>query len=774
MKISYNWLQEYFEKDLPNPKELADLLNIRAFEVEEVEEKNSDSIFEIKVTPDRAPDCLSHMGIAREVGLHTKQNVLQKNISQITEQFKTDYSIDLNEKSAVRYIIREVKDVVVSESPLDLKLKLEAIGQRSINTIVDITNLVMFEIGQPMHAFDTQKIKGKKITIGIPLQNKITTLDNKEIELTDKDITIQDDEGNLAVAGVKGGKRAEVDMQTKNIVLESANFFPSQVRKTSKTTGIQNDSSKRFENGLTPMLAEQGIELASYYIEKYASCNTTQFSNSIDVYPRPQIRPYSVGLCIPNVYKKLGVKISEEEILEYVPNIGFKKSNSISDIEPYIKNILNVPYFFGSSVLFDAPKSFDCSSLMAYLYSLIGVSIPRTSIDQLIFSKRITAEELSFGDLIFNNSENGHIHYETKDFLPGTRFEKGVDHVGMYIGDGKILHASQYQENGTVIENLNESKQFNNIVAYGRIVNEIDFPRYVFDIPYERLDLTREINLIEEIGRTYGYEKITPTPARLGIQDNSLSVYDKVNTIKSHLVELGFEEVVTYTFQKKGDISVIKPLANDKGYLRSGLAKGLSDAFELNFKNKELFATEIIKIFEIGNVFTNEGEKLVLGVAVKSTNKKSKSKQILQEAFDILSEKLNVPLPISVSDVQEIIEIDLQEVLPSITNIYNSIPVLSTKPYIPFSLYPFMVRDIAVWANNSKTKEDIEKIIVDNATDLLLRYDLFDTYKTEDKTSYAYRIIFQSNTRTLTDEEIQPIMEKIYLILQSDSNFEIR
>ncbi len=774
MKISYNWLQEYFEKELPNPKDLADLLNIRAFEVEEVEEKDGDSIFEIKVTPDRASDCLSHLGIAREVGLHTGQSLVQKEISQIDSQFETAYSVVLEENSAVRYIAREIKNVAVQESPLELKIKLEAIGQRSINTIVDITNLVMFEIGQPMHAFDTDKIDGKQITIGVPRQILITTLDGKEVELTANDIAIQDETGNLAIAGVKGGKKAEVNMQTKNILLESANFFPIQVRKTSKTTGIQNDSSKRFENGLTPMLAQKGIQLASYYIQKYASSDATQFSNVVDVYPRPQARPYSVGLSVSSVSKKLGIEISEEEIVHLVPCVGFKKIHSVKEIEQHIPHLLNAPYLFGASVLLDAPQKFDCSSLVAYLYSLIGIWIPRTSIDQLIFSKRITKEELQFGDLVFSNSKEGSIHYETKEFLPGTKFEDGVDHVGMYVGDGKILHASRYQENGTVIENLDESKQFMNIVACGRISREQDFPRYAFDIPYERLDLTTEINLIEEIGRTYGYEKITPAQPSISKQKHSFSRYDKVNTIKSYLVELGFDEVVTYSFQKKGDISVMKPLANDKGYLRPRLLNGLADALELNFKNKELFATEVIRIFEIGNVFTEAGEKFVLGLGVKSASKKQKSKQILQEALDMLSEKLNTQVFADISDQQEVLEIELHPLLEKIVESYNCVSALETKPYTPFSSYPFMTRDVAVWAQNSKTKDDVEKILTDNATDLLIRYDLFDTYTNEEKTSYAYRLVFQSIERTLTDEEIQPIMEKIYSTLQSDSDFEIR
>jgi phenylalanyl-tRNA synthetase beta subunit len=198
------------------------------------------------------------------------------------------------------------------------------------------------------------------------------------------------------------------------------------------------------------------------------------------------------------------------------------------------------------------------------------------------------------------------------------------------------------------------------------------------------------------------------------------------------------------TFQKKGDISVIKPLANDKGYLRTDLLKGLTDALDLNFKNRELFATEYIRIFEIGNVFTSEEEKLMLGVGVKSANKKLKTKQMLEEVGAVLSEKLGTSINVSIADQQEVLEINLSDVLENITEEYNSLYNLKTKPYTPFSLYPFMTRDIAVWASSAKNKDDIEKIITDLGTDLLLRYDLFDEFTKDDKTSYAYRLVFQS------------------------------
>ncbi|MEY4440985.1 MAG: hypothetical protein RLY49_611, partial [Candidatus Parcubacteria bacterium] len=628
MKISYNWLQEYFEKPLPNPKDLADLLNLRALEVEEIEEKDGDSIFEIKVTPNRAPDCLSHIGIAREVAIHTKIEMIDAPYFELVQtNFQTEFEVGAEKNACVRYMIREVQNVKVEESPLELKLKLESIGQRSINTIVDITNLVMYELGQPMHAFDADKLDGKIIKVASPKDTHFVTLDNKEVELTTEDLTIQDEKDNLAIAGVKGGKKAEVDFHTKNIILESANFFPVKVRKTSKRTGIQTDSSKRFESGITSMLAQKALHLACSYIKKYASDSTTIFSNVIDVYPRPQKRKYVVGLNFAQVSKKLGVEVTKDEVEKILTTLGveFEQIDSRKEIIEQVKLVEGKPYKWGASVLFDAPDVFDCASLTAYVYSMGGISIPRMSIDQFVFSKKINKEDAQPGDLVFANTgvDNGHgIHFESKEFLPGTHVKDGIDHVGIYLGDNKVIHANSKTKN-IIIEDLNQSEYFKDVRGFGSVVTEDSL--YRLHIPYERLDLKTEIDIIEEIGRVYGYEHIEPVPLDLKPY-SGISEYDKLATIKSYLLSLGFDEVITYSFGKKGDISVMKPLAKDKSCVRTTLVNGVLEALDLNFRNKELFAQDTIKLFEIGHVFEQEKEKIMLALAVRSANKKNKTK----------------------------------------------------------------------------------------------------------------------------------------------------
>jgi phenylalanyl-tRNA synthetase beta subunit len=140
----------------------------------------------------------------------------------------------------------------------------------------------------------------------------------------------------------------------------------------------------------------------------------------------------------------------------------------------------------------------------------------------------------------------------------------------------------------------------------------------------------------------------------------------------------------------------------------------------------------------------------------------------------MLSQKLDTSFDVTLTDQQEVIEIELSPILESVTNVHHSISKLETKPYVPFSLYPYITRDVAVWASNTKTKDDIEKIITEHATDLLFRYDLFDEFSKDNRTSYAYRLVFQSFEKTLTDDEVNLIMDKVYSLLQADSDFEIR
>jgi len=257
MEISYRWLQEHINEKLPTPDVLVQKIIFHAFEVEAVQEKDGDTIMDIKVLPDRAGDCLSHAGIAREVAGLLGYTLKEK----ITEPLPTiaPFPVELQSDLCTQYIAVRIDGVKVGPSPEWLKTKLESLGQRSINNIVDATNFVLLDSGQPVHAFDAEKVDGG---IVVRLANEgetIRLLGAKEEEgekvLKASDLVIADFLGALAIAGVKGGTNAEVTEATTSIIIEVAHFDAVAVRKTSRRLNLITDASKRFENNFSPRFA---------------------------------------------------------------------------------------------------------------------------------------------------------------------------------------------------------------------------------------------------------------------------------------------------------------------------------------------------------------------------------------------------------------------------------------------------------------------------------------------------------------------------------------
>ncbi|MCG2694477.1 NlpC/P60 family protein, partial [Candidatus Parcubacteria bacterium] len=412
MILSYNWLQKYFEKELPNPQELSDLIMTHSFEVEKVEEitlsnGKKDTIFDIDVLPNRAHDCLSHYGMAKEIASLTglKLKELENKEFEISEDTKP-FGVKVEDSDACRrYIAVVVEGVKVGSSPDWLKESLEAIGQKSINNIVDATNYVMFSTGQPLHAFDKDKLDGEQIIVRWAKNGeKITTLDNKEVELGESNLIIDDEKSPLAIAGVKGGKKAEVDENTKNLVLEAANFKPVIVRKTARGFAILTDSSKRFENEISPELAEVGMSELVTLIKEIASDfnaphGQAKFSAKTDIYPRKPAL-YKVGFTTEDVNKILGINISKDEVKNILNKLNFEftEARPLEKVLELAPSLAGIPYESGASIIYDAPNKFDCSSFVSYLFAQAGVAIPRISVDQYLFGNPVSKSDLKAGD----------------------------------------------------------------------------------------------------------------------------------------------------------------------------------------------------------------------------------------------------------------------------------------------------------------------------------------------------------------------------------------
>lgn len=625
MKVSYNWLNTYFKRGflsrgLPRPEKVAEMLTAHAFEVEDIQRTNGDTTFEVKVLPDRAHYALSHRGIAGEISAISRIPLAskQKEIVFAVESGVAKPRVKIADATLCRrYIARRIDNVIVGDAPKAIRAKLEAIGQRSINSVVDATNFVMYDMGQPLHAFDADKVQGAIVARLAKPGEKIVVLDGREIELLPSDLVIADDVGALAIAGVKGGKRAEVTKDTKNLIIESANFHPTSVRRTSTRTNLRSDSSKRFENEITPVMAEDAMRQVTELI--FASSKGAKPGEAVDVYP-DTVKPWTV------------------------------------EVDP------------------------------SYMNAVTGLSLSKA---------------------------------DMKDIL--SRLDCKVEEKGASL---------------------------------------LVMP------PLSRLDLRIPEDIADELVRMVGYDKlpgvelpeITPVPV-----DKTFYHSEK---IKDVLINMGFSELQTYTLAPKGVFEISYPLASDKSALRTSLVPKMAESLALNICNADLLGLEAVKTFEIGRVFTKEGEKTMLSIGAALARKKKgvTAESLVKEALGALG------VDAAVKD--GIAEIDLDAhmaTLPS-TDSVAGLPFKSNLGdirYKPFSLYPYIVRDIALFVPASVSEDEVRSELVKSlsaaAKELLVKGpERFDRFEKDGRVSYAFRSIFQSFTRTLSDEEANGYMKAAY------------
>ena len=291
----------------------------------------NDEIFEIGLTPNRA-DAMSHLGTARDLRAGLIQSGV--NVELITPSvsnfrvdkrtLKIDVKID-NSKLAPRYCGVTISGVKVKPSPDWLQNRLKSIGLTPKNNIVDVTNYVLHELGQPLHAFDASTINGKISVKTLPAGTKFTTLDDIERSLHEEDLMICDDKGPMCIAGVFGGKNSGVTDNTINIFLESAYFNPVSIRKTAKRHGLSTDASFRFERGVDPTITEYALKRAALLIQEVAGGEIT--SDIIDIYPK-RIEDFPVFLNYVKTTKLIGQELPKEIIKKILASLDIKVNSS--------------------------------------------------------------------------------------------------------------------------------------------------------------------------------------------------------------------------------------------------------------------------------------------------------------------------------------------------------------------------------------------------------------------------------------------------------------
>lgn len=596
MKISRQWLQKSFDILLPDAAKLAEALTFHAFEIESVE----GDILDVKVTPNRGHDALSHRGIAKEISailnIPLAKDPLHDGLTMsIMEKATHAVSVTVEDGDLCpRFTAGYIKGVKVGPSPDWLKQSLEAIGQRSINNVVDATNFVMFSIGQPVHAFDAGKLgirdEGQGTgTYAFEVRRAkvgeiILALDDKEYELKESMLVVVDKNTGtpVGIAGVKGGKPASITEATTDIIIECANFNGVSVRKTAKALNLTTDASQRFQQVISPELAAYGQRLTVDMILELAGGELVGFA---DVYPKPAL-PWSVSFTAAHTSKLLGINVSRDEIITTLTRLGF----------------------------------------------------------------------------VFKESDGS----------------------------------------------------------------------FTVDVPFERLDLMIPEDMIEEIGRMIGYERIPAT--ELPTFDKTPEInqnFAAAEDVRKQLTAMGYSEVFTSVFADEGEVAVANKIDSVKPYLRSTLTDGLNEAMKKNLPNKNLLGLKEIKLFEIGAVWKNGEEAMMVGIVTDTEAAKED------------------PLSMYVKEVAE----------------YEQLPVSETERYQPFSRFPSISRDIALWVRADTLADEVKNVIASAAGDLMIRIDQFDEFKKGDKTSYAFRIVFQSFERTLTDAEANESMDVVYRVV---------
>lgn len=324
MKIGWNWLQDYLDLQGLDLARLSEALGMLGFPVESVEETGDGRVLELEVTTNR-PDCLNHLGIAREVSARFG---LEVGVPDCTEpsgrgvsEPRAQVSIEAPDLCP-RYAARVMTDVRIGPSPGWLRRRIESVGQRPINNVVDITNYVLYELGQPLHGFDLDRLSERRIVVRRAAEGeRLTTLDGVDRRLDPSMLVIADASRAVALAGIMGGVETEISAVTTNLLLESAYFEPLPVRRTAKRLGMRTDASYRFERGADPNLARKALNRACRMIRKIAggSCE----GPVIDEFPRP-IPVREIRLRSSRLTQVLGASLDPDFVEEMLGRLDFE------------------------------------------------------------------------------------------------------------------------------------------------------------------------------------------------------------------------------------------------------------------------------------------------------------------------------------------------------------------------------------------------------------------------------------------------------------------
>ncbi len=624
-----------------------------------------DEVIDFELTSNRG-DLLSILGMAYEVGAIYGNKVKDMELSY-KEEGNIDFNLNIDTDNCTLFLAKEIKNITIKESPNFIKNRLIASGIRPINNVVDISNYVMLETGQPLHFYDLDRL-GRTITVRMANDNEeLVTLDNEKRILSSDDIVITDGKNAVGLAGVMGGLSTEIEEDTKNILIESALFNSVKIRKTSKKI-LRSEASNRFEKGIDPKRTYMAIERCCHLLEKYADATIVGGMVSID---NTDIKDSVIEVSLDKINKVLGTNITTEEVIDILNRLDFKVEES------------------------------------------------------------------------------------------------------------------------------------NNI--------------FTVTVPTRRLDISIKEDIIEEVGRYYGMEKIEGSKLILPLKEGKL---DKAKRqITNKMISMGLNESLSYALIPESEVhkyttdefthvNLADPMSEDRKTLRYSLLYSLEQVYEYNKARNY----KDVCIFEIGKGFYKEDtykEELKLAglmtgkyyLDINNTNVDFYVvKGIVEELLDYLG--YNGRYTINVGNVPNELHPGVSAVInmqgkdigiigklhPSITkdDVYvfeiNLDKLLSNRTSnIKFKEVPKflgMEKDVAFIVKKDITNKEIMEVIKKSGGKLLTSIELFDLYEgdkiSEDEKSLAYKLKFQDPSRTLTDEEVTKVFEKIISDVETKINAKLR
>ena len=616
-----------------------------------------DTLYELDIHKHRNNDCYYHIGFAYEIAaiLNRKVTLPDDSFKEIKDSIKNHFILKVETSKCPYYLAKMVTDVKIKESPEFIKKRLLAAGMRPINNVVDISNYVMLEYGQPMHFFDKDKL-GNNILVREANNEKIITLDGKERQLTN-DIVITDGNKPVCIAGVMGGENTEVDENTKTILIESAIFDAVSIRTTANKLDLKSEASIRYGKGLNYEYTKKALLRACHLLEKYADANVL---SDMIVHDEIDKKEKVVTFKPSEVDKMLGITISEDDMKKELERLDFKY--------------------------------------------------------------------------------------------------------------------------------------------------KLDKDKFIVTIPNRRLDIDPNVNdIAEEIGRLYGYHNLVSTLPKVDIKKGDYIGNVKYRKlISKRLRSLGLNEVKTYTlvsrdmlkfnYENKENIILPNPMSSDKEVIRTTLIPSLLNVYNYNKTRK----VNDILIYEIAKTYDkdyNEDSKICIlmkGNYINNNWNNTKIKidfylikGILENLLDYLGLKNRYNF--QVSDIPNMhpgmsakILLDRNEIgiigriHPNdakdeiyICELSMDSLVTNIKPikYKEVSKYPSIIKDMAFIMPKEVEAKEVLDIIKKSGGRLLTDINIFDVYEgehvLENEKSIAYSLTFNDSTKTLTDEEVNTLFEKI-------------